>query len=137
MKSAARSFNDNRRERLFPTAVRRMESAAESPAPWRKTQNGEIPAAMFQLRFSTGEILAFTYNDVRQVRYRDAGFVQVLLHGMSKQVITFEGRNLRELAELLTLGLIRWVRESDDRDVDHPESGPGVVAISIDPYIDE
>ena len=82
-------------------------------------------------------IVAFTYNDVRQVRCRDAGFVQVLLHGMSKQVITFEGRNLRELAELLTLGLIRWVRESDDRDGDLPESGPGVIAISIDPYIDE
>jgi hypothetical protein len=91
-----------------------------------------MPPMMFQLRLSSGEIISYPYSDLRQVRYRDAGYVQLHVLGIDRTVVTIEGRLLRELSEYLSRGLIRWIQETDERDVDIPESCPSIVRITVE-----
>ena len=105
MSIASRAFETQRRESIFnpPTA---NDAGANVKPPWQKIRPGEIPPMMFQLRFRCGEMLSYAYSDLRQIRFRDAGHVELGVMGMAKLQITIEGRNLGELAECLGSGLI-------------------------------
>ena len=134
MPSASKAFADQRREELFRHVPDSRPSAAEVSPPWLIMRNGELPPMMFQLRMAQGEQLSFAYSDLREVRFRDAGFLQLGVYGMSRLLITIEGRHLRELADALGCGLVRWLQVADERELDRPESSPCIDAISIEAF---
>ncbi|WP_437207111.1 hypothetical protein [Planctomicrobium sp. SH664] len=133
MKSAARAFADQRREEIFGNRPQSLlQPAAPPPTPWQSIRSGEMPPLMFQLRFRTGETISYAYSDLREIRVRDAGRVQLGIQGLSKLLITIEGRHLRDLGELIGSGLLRWLQETDERTIDIPEESPCITAIMIE-----
>lgn len=130
MRSASRAFADERREQLF----RDRPQAAATPdieRPWHTIQSAEMPPLMLQLRFRNGQMVSYAYGDLREIRYRDAGYLQLGIYGLSRVLVTIEGRHLRELAEALGCGLVRWLAEGDD--LDRPEAAPAITSIVIEP----
>jgi hypothetical protein len=101
--------------------------------PYGKIRNGEMPPMMFQIRLNNGQTISFAYSDVREIRSRDAGHVQLGVFAMSRVMITIEGRNLGELTNLLGLAMIRWIAEADPRAEGRPEASPEIDSISIEP----
>ncbi len=130
--SMARAFDDQRREQLFRPRAQPANQSKADGAPWQTVRNGEMPPLMFQLRFRDGRINGYAYSDLREIRYRDAGYLQLGLCGMSRQLVTIEGRHLRELVELLGNGLVYWLQEADERDVDTPENRPAITALTVE-----
>jgi hypothetical protein len=133
MQSAARAFPDNRHELLFRQLSPAPVAAAIDP-PWQIAKGGELPPIMFQLRFQDGRIISFAYGDLREIHYRDAGHLELRIRGMQPISVTIQGRHLRELAEYLGSGMVYWLQEADERDVDTPEAVPCVISISILPF---
>ncbi|QDT57104.1 hypothetical protein Pan44_51700 [Caulifigura coniformis] len=128
----ARAFDDQRREQLFRPRPQPANQSSATGTSWQSVRNGEMPPLMFQLRFRDGRITSFAYSDLREIRFRDAGFIQLGLCGMSQRIITIEGRHLRELVELLGNGLVYWLQEADERDVETPETSPCITALIIE-----
>lgn len=134
MAIASRAFADQRRDEIFQNRPRTVPPA--SPPPWQAIQSGEMPPLMLQLRFQTGETISYSYHDLREIRVRDAGSLQLGIAGLSRLRVTIEGRHLRELADLIGGGLIRSVQEMDERVDDFPEQSPCITSIAIE-TIDE
>ncbi|WP_040352844.1 hypothetical protein [Blastopirellula marina] len=132
MADAARAFDEQRGGNILRGLPGRRESAEQNNVPWRSVREGEMPPMMFQLRLRDGGTISYPYSDVREIRCRDAGCVQVSVLGMAKMIITLEGRRLRELADLLGRAELLWIEEADPRDVGRPESAPEIVSISIE-----
>jgi len=132
MLNAAEAFDENRGKNLFRSISDRSTSADEARLPWSKVREGELPPMMFQLRLQDGQTFSYAYSDLRVIRGRDAGHVELGIASMSHVQVTLEGRHLRELAGLLGSASIRWVEESDARDVGRPEKAPEVVKITIE-----
>ncbi len=133
MALASRAFADQRREEIFrhrPQPV--SPQLVPPPAPWQSIRSGEMPPLMLQLRLRTGETVSYAYHDLREIRVRDAGLVQLGIQGLSKLRITIEGRHLRDLGELIGCGLIRWLQETDERDIDLPEISPCITSIVME-----
>jgi len=132
MSIASKAFAENRREQLFRKAPVQDNVEPTHSKPWLQIRNGEMPPVMFQLRFQNGEVISYAYSDLREIRFRDAGYVQLGIIGMTRMLITIEGRHLRELAEAMGSGLIRWIEESDERDFGRPETSPAITEITIE-----
>lgn len=128
----AKAFDDRRREELFRPRPQPANQSTAAGASWQTVRNGEMPPLMFQLRFRDGRIRSFAYSDLREIRYRDAGSIQLGLCGMSRLLVTIEGRHLRELVELLGNGLVYWLQEADARDVETPETSPSITAVTVE-----
>jgi hypothetical protein len=132
MALASRAFADQRREEVFQNRPRAVPPVVGAPLPWQSIQSGEMPPLMLQFRLQTGETVSYAYHDIREIRVRDAGSLQLGLVGLSRLLVTIEGRHLRELAELIGSGLVRWVQEADERADDLPEPSPCITSISIE-----
>ena len=134
MAEVSRAFDENTGRNILhrlPQSIDRVSK--ESHCPWQAIREGELPPMMFQLRFRDGHMESYAYSDIREVHCRDAGSVQVLLHSMGKKCITFEGRHLKELANLFCIASLRSVHEADVRDLGRPESSPEVTQIVVEP----
>lgn len=132
MNNVARVFDENNGKNILHRLPQGVgEKAADPYCPWQAIREDEIPPMMFQLRFRDGHMESYTYSDIREIHCRDAGCVQVFLHSMSKKSITFEGRHLKELANLFCIASIRSIHEADDRDIDRPESSPEITQILV------
>lgn len=131
MSIASRAFETQRRESLFnqPSA---NDTGAGAPPPWHKIRPNEIPPMMFQLRLRSGVMHSFAYSDLREIHLLNAGRIELGVLGMAKMQISIDGRNLGELAECLGYGLIRWMQEEDDREVDRPETSGCINSIQIE-----
>ena len=132
MTSAAKAFADHRREVLFRQPPAPPKIVPTALLPWQVAKSGELPPVMFQLRFQDGTITSFAYSDLREIRYRDAGHVELGISGLRRMLVTIEGRHLRELAEYLGSGMIYWLQEADVRDADTPESQPSITSITVE-----
>lgn len=132
MVNASQAFDEHRGGSIFETV--HNAQANESKKPWSRAEHGHPPPMMCQLRLKSGERIRFCYSDVRLIRSRDAGHIELAIISMHPLSVTIEGRNLRELDELLGLGLVRWIEEADDREDDRPEIAPAVTSIRIEPY---
>jgi hypothetical protein len=131
MSSASRAFETQRRESLFNQPSANDAGAGASPS-WQKLRPNEVPPMMFQLRFRNGEMHSFAYSDLREIHVRDAGRIELGVLGMAKLRILIDGRNLSELAECLGCGLIRWMQEDDEREIDRPETSGCITSIEIE-----
>ena len=131
MTSAAKAFADQRRELLFRQPPSPPKLVPAEILPWQIAKGGELPPVMFQLRYQDGSITSYAYSDLREIRYRDAGHIELGISGLTRMLITIEGRHLRELAEYLGSGMVYWVQEADERDVDIPESKPCITSITV------
>ncbi len=131
MGEAARAFDGHGRSKLFQSIPKAIPQKEEPEVPWQKVHAGAMPPMMFELRFSDGQIISYPFNDLRQVRFRDAGHIELSILGMERLLVTIRGRHLRELAGLLSCGMVRWIEEIDERDLDRPEESPTVVSISV------
>ncbi len=87
---------------------------------------------MFQVQFCSGRIVSYAYSDLREIRFRDAGFLQLCLYGMEKYHITIEGRNLTELANLIGSGKIKSFVELGSRTFERAEESPSIDKITIE-----
>ena len=103
MANASRAFDENRGGSIFQT-VKTRDQVDERDPPWSQAEPGHAPPMMCQLRLKSGERLRFSYSDVRLIRSRDAGHIQLAVMSMYSMSITIEGRNLYALEELLGLG---------------------------------
>ena len=133
MAEVARAFDENTGRNILhrlPQSIDRV--AKEQDCPWQAIRDGELPPIMFQLRFRDGHMESYAYSDIREVHCRDAGHVQVFLHSMSRKSITFEGRHLKDLANLFCIASLRSIHESDERELNRPESSPEVTQILIE-----
>lgn len=131
MARAARAFDSSNRPSLHSIAPQATR-ADDTDQPWLKVRNGEMPPMMFQLRLRNGQITSFAFSDIRQIYSRDAGHIQLALLAMGRMLVTISGRHLRDLASLIGVGMVRWIEESDPRDVDRPETAPEITSISIE-----
>lgn len=133
MAGVARVFDENNGKNILHRLPQSIErTSVEYDHPWQAIREGEMPPMMFQLRFRDGHMESYAYNDIREVHSRDSGLVQVFLFSMAKKAITFEGRHLRELANLFCIASIRSICESDERDLHRPESSPEVTQIIVE-----
>lgn len=133
MAEVARVFGENTGPNILHHLDAMPKSGGDVQLPWKHVREGEMPPMMFQLRMRDGRMISYCYNDLREVHCPDAGRVQVYLQSISKWLITFHGRRLRELAELISCGMIRSISEADPRSLDRPESLPDIVEITIEP----
>lgn len=133
MGEIARDFDENSgnniRSFLPPTPA-----ASRTWKPWLETRDGEMPTMMFQLRLSDGKRICLNYGDVREVRCQNAGVVELIVFAATKLLIRIEGRHLRELADLMCCGLIRWMEESSPRRVNVPEASPEIERIEFSTF---
>ncbi len=136
MSSVARAFAEHRREEIVRPRPQAVPETTSPLLPWQAVRQGEQPPVMFQLRFRNGSFRSFAYGDLREVYFRDAGHLELGVHGMSRRGIVLEGRNLRELAEYLSSGLIYWIEESDERLPDVPETSPWIEQIRIEEFVE-
>ncbi|QDU98590.1 hypothetical protein [Lignipirellula cremea] len=133
MKNVQRAFDESGGNiQGFPQAA----APRESDLCWARLREGELPPMMFQMRLSDGRLVSYPYSDLREIRCRDAGRVQLFLLGLERLVVTIEGRRLRELANLLSRAMILWIEEADPRDLSKPESVPEIVKISIEKFVE-
>lgn len=119
----------------FPSNENRQPAAAiaaNSQAPWKRAAPTEPAPLMFQVRFCHGAATSYAYCDLREIRLRDAGFLQLGLLGMEKLLITIAGRNLTELAELIAAGKLKSFTELGPRTFDRPESSPSIDKVTIE-----
>ncbi|MEZ6136994.1 MAG: hypothetical protein R3C53_19030 [Pirellulaceae bacterium] len=130
MARVSRAFDDISNRGGLPSRPTPANDPSGSK-PWAQLQQGELPPMMFQLRFYDGQALSLSYSDIRQIRCRDAGYIEILLYAPKLTNVVIEGRHLRELASLLGCCLIRWVEECNERQ-QIPESAPEVTSISIE-----
>jgi len=100
--------------------------------PWRRVNTNEPPPLMFQVQFCDGRNFSFAYCDLREVRLRDAGSLQLRLLGMEKYHVTIEGRNLKELANLFVTGKIKSLEELGPRTFELPECEPSIDKITVE-----
>ncbi|APZ95863.1 hypothetical protein [Fuerstiella marisgermanici] len=109
----------------------------DDSAAWQILDTGASMPMMFQLHLRSGEVVSFPYSDLREVRLRDAGFIQLALLGVAHYRISISGRLLTELATLLGLGRVRSLHVADPRDVSRPEEIPTIEEITIEVIADE
>ena len=132
MAQVSRVFEQSRREAILKTVPGSDISDAQEHVPWHRIQAHEMPPMMLQLRMANGEILSYSYSDIRQIRMRDAGYVQLFVAGFTRVIVTLEGRLLQSLANDIGGGMIHWIQEADERDMDIPENRPSIVSIQIE-----
>lgn len=104
--------------------------------PWVTVAKNAMPPMMFQLCFTDGQMVGFAYNDLRELRCRDAGRLELLVQGIAPQRIVIQGRHLHELAKQFTLASVVRVQEGDPRRDEAPETAPEIVKITIEPLQD-
>ncbi|MEP3480567.1 MAG: hypothetical protein ABJZ55_15060 [Fuerstiella sp.] len=109
----------------------------DDSAAWQTLDASRGMAMMFQLHLRTGEIISFPYSDLREVRRRDAGFIQLALMGVEQYRISITGRLLDDLTTLLCFGRVVSMHVADPRDVSRPEEAPTIEAIEIEVIADE
>ena len=100
--------------------------------PWQRTKPTEGAPLMFQVRYCHGGATSYAYCDLREIRLRDAGFLQLGLLGMEKLLISISGRNLTELAELIAAGKIKSFTELGPRTFERPETSPSIDKITVE-----
>jgi len=112
------------------------QPAQDDKVPWGRMRDGEMPPMMLQLRLNDGTSVSYAYSDLREIRCRDAGYVQLFILGLDRLIITLEGRRLKELANLLSRAMILWIQEADPRDLSQPEDLPWVDNIVVESVSD-
>lgn len=117
--------NENR-----ASAINAVQGARQGP--WERTSPTEPSPLMFQVQFCHGGATSYAYCDLREIRLRDAGFLQLCLLGMEKLHISVCGRNLTELAELIAAGKIKSFTELGPRTFDRPEECPSIDKITVE-----
>lgn len=126
MKSMPFPSNDDTHSILPPTKA----NAAEMP--WQKLHPTAAMPLSFEVRVGNGVVETFPYSDFRGTKLLHAGYLIIRVFGMEKYHIIVEGRNLSELAKLLSLGRVQWFGETTVRELNAPESDPCITAIKID-----
>lgn len=120
----------------FPSNENRQQAAAAiastSQAPWKRVSPTEPAPLMFQVCFCDGCATSYAYCDLREIRLRDAGFLQLGLLGMEKLIISIAGRNLTELAELIAAGKLKSFTELGPRTFDRPETSPSIDKVTVE-----
>jgi hypothetical protein len=114
------------------STVNGSDSKPQDSKPWQRLNAGESMPMMFQLAFGDGQQSWFAYSDLREVRMRDKGFIQLFIFGIEKYTISIEGRHLSELATLLGMGRIKSIEESPRRSVCGPEKLPAIDKINVE-----
>ena len=133
MAEVTRAFDENNGQNILHRLPQSLVRVVTEPdAPWQAIRDGELPPMMFQLRFRDGHMESYAYNDIREVHCRDAGLVRVFLYSMTKKAITFEGRHLKELANLFCIASLRSVHEADERDMSRSENSPEITQILVE-----
>ncbi|QDS99330.1 hypothetical protein [Adhaeretor mobilis] len=120
-------FPSNENQKLTDAAIQ-----STSKAPWKRISPTEPSPLMFQVRFCHGAETSYAYCDLREIRLRDAGFLQLGLLGMEKMLISITGRNLSELAELIASGKLKSLTELGPRTFDRPETSPSIDKITVE-----
>ncbi|QDU80732.1 hypothetical protein Pla110_24650 [Polystyrenella longa] len=108
----------------------RLKSATE--LPWKRSHPNDPPLMMFQVHFFDGRVTSYAYSDLREVRLRDAGHLQLCLFGMEKYHVTIEGRNMIELAELIGAGKMKSLMEMGPRTFERAEQSPSIDKVTIE-----
>ncbi|MCA9232957.1 MAG: hypothetical protein KDA57_20090 [Planctomycetales bacterium] len=120
----------------FPSNENRVDTvrSIQSPddLPWKRVSPSEPTPLMFQVRFCDGRTTSYAYCDLREIRLRDAGYLQLGLLGMEKMLISIAGRNLTELAELIAAGKLKSLTELGPRTFDRPETSPSIDKITVE-----
>ncbi|MEO1618709.1 MAG: hypothetical protein AAFV88_22860 [Planctomycetota bacterium] len=128
MANVTSAFDENRGAPVF----RCIDGDDGGSLPWQAVRDGQLPPMMFQVRLSDGTYESFPFGDIRRVRCRDAGAIQMETFSSPRTQILIEGRHLRDLASLLSAGMVRWIAETDSREVDRPEELPTITSIAIE-----
>lgn len=132
MAEISRAFQENGGGSVFQSTDGESIKIDRTQLPWRIVSEAQMPPMMFQLRMHDGTQESFPYGDIRRIRCRDAGMIQMETFSSPRTVLTIEGRHLRELAAYLGNAMILWIEETDPRSVDRPEQLPTVTKIRIE-----
>lgn len=112
----------------------RNKSLANDTAklPWTRVNSSEPPLIMFQLQRNNGNLISYAYCDLRETRLLSPGYLQLLLLGMEKYLITIEGRHLTELANLIGMNKVKLLVETGPQSFEIPETSPAIERITIE-----
>lgn len=120
----------------FPTSSESLlpQSMANDKAklPWKRAGANDPPLIMFQIERANGNVVSYSYCDLRETRLLNNGYLQLLVFGFEKYCITIEGRQLAELASLIGMAKIKSMLELGPRTFDLPESSPAIDKITIE-----
>ncbi|WP_430451103.1 hypothetical protein [Rhodopirellula europaea] len=98
--------------------------------PWEPIRPSEVMPFMFRIQLAIGRMTAYAYSDLRTVDCPSPGEVVLSLYALEKIRITISGRHLVELAELLSSGRVRTLRQSTSQDLFHiAEESPAIESI--------
>ncbi len=100
--------------------------------PWKRAAHTDPPLIMFQVEFYNGQVISYAYADLREIRMRDAGYLELCIYGMEKYHILITGRHLKELANWIGMGKIKSLVEIGQRTFDQPESCPSIDKIIVE-----
>lgn len=100
--------------------------------PWKRCSHTDPPLIMFQVEFYNGQTISYAYADLREIRMRDAGYLQLCIYGMEKYHVSIRGRHLKELANWIGKGKIKSLSEMGRRSFDHPETSPSIDSITVE-----
>lgn len=127
MPRASRAFENSRE----PSHLRAVPNLGRDDPPYERIKNHELPPMMFQVRLSDGQRYSFSYSDIRQIYRRDAGCVHIDLQALARTTIVLSGRNLDEVVNLLSTGVVKWVRERDPRAAATEEDSVEINSIDV------
>jgi len=100
--------------------------------PWKRIGPSEQAPIFFQIVRLNGNVISYAYCDLREIRQLSAGYLQLLVMGMEKMLITIEGRHLEELANQVGMNKIKTIEEVGPRSFEYPESCPSIDKITIE-----
>jgi hypothetical protein len=101
--------------------------------PWSVIHPADPIPMMFSVDFSNGRSTCFAYSDLRVVDCISPSEIVLSLYSMEKTRLSITGRNLSELAHLLSLGQIVALHETEKADwFELSEAQPAIESVSVE-----
>ena len=101
--------------------------------PWETVRPSDPMPLMFAVSWSTGRTIAYAYSDLRVVDCPSPSEIVLSLYSMEKTRMAITGRNLANLAQLLSLGRILRIKQTDQSDwFELAEVQPAIESIDLE-----
>ena len=101
--------------------------------PWETVRPSDPMPLMFAVSWSTGRTISYAYSDLRVVDCPSPSEIVLSLYSMEKTRLSMVGRNLTQLARLLSLGQILAISQTNESDwFDLAEAQPAIHVIKCD-----
>lgn len=100
--------------------------------PWRRAERHDQPLMFFHIERLNGNVVSYSYCDLRELRLHSPALLQLCIMGMEKYLVTISGRHLTDLADQISMAKIKSIVEVGPGTFELPEGGPSIDKITIE-----